>query len=75
MKSKFKVNFYIIGNREGASSTGFSGSVKKALARAESAAWREFDKLGNTNYADCWVTIFNPYGKQVFAGFESDLSK
>ena len=75
MKGKFKVNFYIIGNREGVEGTGFSKSPREAIKKAEGAAWDKFNNSNNSNWADCWVTIFNRYGKQVFAGFESDLSK
>lgn len=75
MKGKFKVNWYIIGNREGVSATAFSRSPMSAIKKAESAAWNSYEASNNTNYADSWVTIVNPYGKQVFAGFEGDLSK
>ncbi len=75
MKGKFKVNWYIIGNRNGVSATAFSPSPMSAIKKAESAAWNSYEASNNTNYADSWVTIVNPYGKQVFAGFEGDLSK
>lgn len=75
MKGKFKVNYTIIGNRDCVQSTGFSKSVKIALQNALRAAWDEYERSYNTNWADTWVVIHNPYGKQVFAGFESDLSK
>lgn len=74
MKGKFKVDWHIIGNRVGVSGTGFSRSPMSAIKKAESAAWNKYDASGNTNYADSWVTIFNPYGKQIFAGFEGELT-
>jgi hypothetical protein len=75
MSNKSKVNWYIIGNREGVKATAFSRSIREALKKAEDEAWEKFNNSTNTNWADSWVTIHNRYGKQIFAGFESDLSK
>ena len=71
----YKVNFTVIGNRESATAVTFSPSIRKALEQAEGEAWREFETLGNTNYADCWVQIYNPKGRVIWAGFEGELRK
>lgn len=75
MSNKCKVNWYIIGNREGVEATAFSRSIREAIKKAEDAAWDKYNNSTNTNWADSWVTIDNCYGKRIFAGFEGDLSK
>ena len=65
----YKVSFCVIGNVECASAVTFSTSLKKA----ESMAWDLFYKQPNTNYADCWVNIYNPKGKMIWSGFEGEL--
>jgi len=69
----FKVSFCVIGNKDCCQSVAFSGSIKKALKQAASKAWDLFNTSSNTNWADCWVTIYNPKGKQIWSGFEGDL--
>lgn len=74
MSNKCKVNWHIIGNREGVSATAFSKSIREAIKKAESEAWGKYNTSKNTNWADSWVTIDNRWGKRIFAGFEGDLS-
>ena len=69
----FKVTYTIIGNRDCICNAGFSKSPKIALQNALRAAWDTYERSHNTNWADCWVRIYNPYGKEIFSGFESDL--
>lgn len=71
----YKVSFSIIGNLDCPEAVTFSTSVKKALAKAEGQAWDLFSKSKNTNWVDCWVNIYNPKGKQIWAGFEGELKK
>lgn len=71
----YKVTFTIIGNHNCEQAVTFSPSIRKALKQAESKAWDAFYNSRNTNWADCWVVIHNPRHKQIFAGFESDLSR
>ena len=69
----FKVTYTIIGNRDCIRNAGFSKSPKIALQNALRSAWDSYERSHNTNWADCWVRIYNPYGKEIFSGFESDL--
>jgi hypothetical protein len=69
----YKVSFTVIGNVESAEAVTFSTSIKKALAKASSQAWDAFTKTRSTNYADCWVNIYNPRGKMIWSGFEGEL--
>jgi hypothetical protein len=71
----YKVSFTVIGNVESAEAVTFSTSIKKALKKAESAAWDLFYKQPNTNYSDCWVSIYNPKGQEIWSGFEGELSR
>ena len=70
----FKVSFCVIGNIESATAVTFSTSIKKALKKAESQAWDLFSRTPSTNYADCWVNIYNPRGKMIWSGFEGELN-
>ena len=69
----YKVSFCVIGNVESATAVTFSTSIKNALKKASSQAWDLFYKQPNTNYADCWVNIYNPKGKMIWSGFEGEL--
>jgi len=69
----YRASYCIIGNRDNATGFGFSTSIKKALRMAENKAWDLFYKQPNTNYADCWVNIYNPRGKMIWSGFDSEL--
>ena len=69
----YRVSFCVIGNVDCATAVTFSTSIKKALKKAESMAWDLFYKQPNTNYADCWVNIYNPKGKMIWSGFEGEL--
>jgi hypothetical protein len=71
----FKVSFCVIGNIESATAVTFSTSIKKALKQASSKAWDAFTRTPSTNYADCWVNIYNPRGKMIWSGFEGELSQ
>ena len=71
----YKVSFSVIGNVNCCDAVTFSTSVKKALAKASDQAWELFNNSRNTNWADCWVTIYNPKGKQIWSGFEGDLQR
>jgi hypothetical protein len=71
----YKVSFTVIGNVESAKAVTFSPSIKKALKQAESQAWDAFARTRSTNYADCWVNIYNPKGQMIWSGFEGELSR
>ena len=71
----FKVSFCVIGNIESATAVTFSTSIKKALKKASSEAWDAFTRTPSTNYADCWVNIYNSRGKMIWSGFEGELSQ
>ena len=69
----YKVSFTVIGNVESAQAVTFSTSIKKALKKASDQAWDAVTRTRSTNYADCWVSIYNPKGKQIWSGFEGEL--
>jgi len=67
----YKVNFTVIGNRNCGHGVGFGRSVKAAIKQASNLAWSEFEKQGNSNWADNWMVIHNPYGRVVYQDFAS----
>ncbi len=69
--NNYKVTFTVIGNRDCGHGVGFGRSVKDAIKRASQLAWLEYEKQGNTNWADNWMVICNPYGRTVYADFAS----
>lgn len=71
----YKVSFTVIGNVESAEAVTFSTSIRKALKQASTQAWDAFTRTRSTNYADCWVSIYNPRGKQIWSGFEGELKR
>jgi hypothetical protein len=69
----YKVSFAVIGNYDCPQAVGFSTSVREAIKKASEKAWDLFYKSPNTNWADCWVVVYNPKGKQICSGFEGEL--
>jgi len=70
----FTVKYGIITNAQGVSprGTAMSRSVSKALSRASSIAWDQYERSRATNWADCWVLVYKG-GKLIAQGFESEL--
>ena len=70
----FTVEYAIITNAEGVHpyGRGMSRSVSRAMAKASSQAWDQYERSRATNWADCWVRVYKG-GKLIAHGFENDL--
>ena len=67
-------NFFSVTNAEGVHPHGraMSRSLSKAMARASSQAWDQYERSRATNWADCWVWVYKG-GTLIAQGFEGEL--
>jgi polyferredoxin len=70
----FTVRYGIITNAEGVCPQGvaMSRSLSKAMAKASSQAWNQYECSRATNWADCWVRVYKA-GRLIAQGFEGEL--
>jgi hypothetical protein len=70
----FTVRYAIITNAEGVHPHGraMSRSLSKAMARASSQAWDQYERSRATNWADCWVWVYKG-GTLIAQGFEGEV--
>ena len=65
----FKAIYTVIHNRGCTTAKVQHRSPRKAVEMARKQAWDAYEKTDSTNWADCWLSLVNPYGTVVMSDF------